>query len=108
MLVVFKVTPRPTIFTSHSTRRAKTEPGPPGHVDAETNTIFGRGAMDDKAGVAICLGLMRVIVEQRLQFDGDLVFQFVLEDEITGNGSLACLEAGHVGDAAVILDGTTP
>jgi acetylornithine deacetylase len=79
-----------------------------GHIDAERNTIFGRGAMDDKAGVAICLGLMRVIVEQRLQFDGDLLFQFVLEDEITGNGSLACLEAGHVGDAAVILDGTRP
>ena len=79
-----------------------------GHVDAETNTIFGRGAMDDKAGVAICLGLMRVIVEQQLRFDGDLIFQFVLEDEITGNGSLACLEAGHVADAAIILDGTRP
>jgi acetylornithine deacetylase len=79
-----------------------------GHIDAETNTIFGRGAMDDKAGVAICLGLIGVIVAQRLQFDGDLMFQFVLEDEITGNGSLACLEAGHVGDAALILDGTRP
>ena len=49
-----------------------------------------------------------VIVERVLQFDGDLVFQFVLEDEITGNGSLACLEAGHVADAAVIVDGTRP
>jgi acetylornithine deacetylase len=85
-----------------------THPPFSGHVDAETNTIFGRGAMDDKAGVAICLGLMRVIVEQQLRFEGDLIFQFVLEDEITGNGSLACLEAGHVGDAAVILDGTRP
>ena len=79
-----------------------------GHVDPQTNTIYGRGAMDDKAGVAICLGLMRVIVEQQLSFDGDLIFQFVLEDEITGNGSLACLEAGHVADAAFILDGTRP
>src|SRR5439155_12107145 len=32
----------------------------------------------------------------------------VLEDETTGNGSLLCLEAGHGGDAAVILDGTRP
>ena len=85
-----------------------THPPFSGHVDAETNMIYGRGAMDDKAGVAICLGLMRVIVEQQLQFDGDVIFQFVLEDEITGNGSLACLEAGHVGDAAIILDGTRP
>jgi Peptidase family M20/M25/M40 len=79
-----------------------------GHVDPQTNTIYGRGAMDDKAGVAICLGLMRVIVEQQLSFDGDLIFQFVLEDEIAGNGSLACLDAGHVADAAFILDGTRP
>jgi acetylornithine deacetylase len=79
-----------------------------GHIDPKTDTIFGRGAMDDKAGVAICLGLMRIIVEQRLQFRGDLVFQFVLEDEITGNGSLMCLEAGPVADAAIILDGTRP
>jgi len=85
-----------------------THPPFSGHINAETNTIFGRGAMDDKAGVAICLGLMRVIVEQQLRFDGDLIFQFVLEDEITGNGSLLCLEAGHVGEAAIILDGTRP
>jgi acetylornithine deacetylase len=85
-----------------------THPPFSGHIDPETNVIFGRGAMDDKAGVAICLGLIRVIVEQRLKFDGDLIFQFVLEDEITGNGSLACLEAGHVAHAAIIVDGTRP
>jgi acetylornithine deacetylase len=85
-----------------------THPPYSGEIDAQTNIIYGRGAMDDKAGVAICLGLMRVIVERQLQFDGDLIFQFVLEDEITGNGSLACLEAGHVADAVIILDGTRP
>jgi acetylornithine deacetylase len=85
-----------------------THPPFSGHFDARTNAIFGRGAMDDKAGVAICLGLLRVIADQHLQFDGDLIFQFVLEDEITGNGSLMCLEAGHVADAAFILDGTRP
>jgi acetylornithine deacetylase len=85
-----------------------THPPYSGEIDEQTNAIYGRGAMDDKAGVAICLGLMRVIVERQLQFDGDLIFQFVLEDEITGNGTLACLEAGHVADAAIILDGTRP
>jgi acetylornithine deacetylase len=79
-----------------------------GHIDHASNAVFGRGAMDDKAGVVICLALMRVIVEQRLPLAGDLVFQFVVEDEITGNGSLMCLEAGHRADAAMILDGTRP
>jgi acetylornithine deacetylase len=85
-----------------------TRPPLSGHIDPTTNTIYGRGAMDDKAGVAICLGLMQVIVEQGLRFAGDVVFHFVLEDEITGNGSLACLEAGHAADAAIIVDGTRP
>ena len=85
-----------------------THPPNSGEIDAQANTIYGRGAVDDKAGVAMCLGLMRVIVERQLRFDGDLIFQFVLEDEITGNGTLACLEAGPVADAAIILDGTRP
>jgi acetylornithine deacetylase len=79
-----------------------------GHIDAASNAVFGRGAMDDKAGVVICLGLMRTLIERRVALDGDLVFQFVLEDEITGNGSLACLEAGHIAEAAIIVDGTRP
>jgi acetylornithine deacetylase len=85
-----------------------THPPFAGHVDRATNAIYGRGATDNKAGAAICLALMRVIVERGLRFAGDVVFQFVLEDEVTGNGSLMCLEAGHTADAAIILDGTRP
>jgi acetylornithine deacetylase len=77
-----------------------------GHIDTAANVIYGRGAMDDKAGATILLGIMRTIVSQNLKFAGDLIFQFVLEDEVTGNGSLACLVAGHLADAAFIVDGT--
>ena len=77
-----------------------------GHVDSTKKVIYGRGSMDDKAGVAICLGLIRIIRDLKLRFLGDVIFQFVLEDETTGNGSLACLAAGHVADAAIIIDGT--
>jgi acetylornithine deacetylase/succinyl-diaminopimelate desuccinylase-like protein len=75
-------------------RQAGTYPPFSGHFDPEKNAVFGGGAMDDKAGAAISLGLMRVLVEQRLRFDGDLIFQFVREDEITSNGNLLCREAG--------------
>ena len=82
-----------------------THPPFSGHID-ESRVIFGRGAMDDKAGVALALLVLQSLVVKGERLAGDLVIQFVLEDEITGNGTLLCLDAGHGGDAAIILDGT--
>lgn len=75
-----------------------------GHIDRARGLIFGRGALDDKAGITILLALVDVLRTKRLA--GDLVFQFVLDDETTGNGTLKCLESGWLGDAALIVDGT--
>ena len=105
---------RSLIFNCHLDVQPEGDPNewryPPysGDIDQTTNIIYGRGAMDDKAGVAIALGLIQVISEAKYRFGGDLIFQFVLEDEITGNGSLACLDAGYLADAAIIIDGTRP
>lgn len=70
------------------------------------NFIYGRGAYDDKAGVLLCLAVLEILKQQDLLQNGRLTVQFVLEDEITGNGSLLCLDAGHVADGAIIVDGT--
>jgi acetylornithine deacetylase len=64
--------------------------------------------MDDKAGVAISLALVETLMQVPMRLAGDAVFQYVLEDETTGNGSLVCLAAGHSADAAIIIDGTRP
>ncbi len=68
------------------------------------NIIYGRGAYDDKSGVIICIEVLRSLLDARLR--GDVIVQFVLEDETTGNGSLLCLEADKGVDAAIIVDGT--
>src|SRR2546427_10666217 len=75
-------------------------------IDQTKRVLYGRGAMDDKAGVAIGLGLIDLLQALGQQLRGDLIFHFVLEDETTGNGSLLCLEAGYGADGAVIIDGT--
>ena len=76
-------------------------------LDAANNGDFGRGAWT-QGGRRHPPGRCGRSSSSALRLDGDLVFQFVLEDEITGNGSLACLEAGHIADAAIIVDGTRP
>ncbi len=67
--------------------------------------LFGRGAYDDKAGVAACLTVLERLASGS-PLCGDVLAHFVLEDETTGNGSLLCLEAGFSADAAIIVDGT--
>jgi acetylornithine deacetylase len=75
-------------------------------LDAEHGLVYGRGAMDDKAGVAISLGVLEALVGKPVRLRGDVVFHYVLENETTGNGSLLCLADGHTGDAVAIIDGT--
>jgi len=79
-----------------------------GEIDEERGILYGRGAMDDKAGVTIALAVLETLMHCPVRLRGDVFFQFVLEDETTGNGSLLCLRAAPRPDAAVIIDGTRP
>jgi acetylornithine deacetylase len=81
-------------------------PPPAAWIDPKENLVYGRGAVDDKAGVVVLFGVLETLLRLPLQLKGDLVVHFVLEDEITGNGTLLCLESGFTADAALIVDGT--
>lgn len=70
--------------------------------------LYGRGACDDKAGVVEGLLVAHALAESGVQLDGDLLVASVIEDESTGNGSLAAVRRGHVADAVIIVDGTWP
>jgi acetylornithine deacetylase len=83
-----------------------TRPPYSGYIDEGTGVIYGRGALDDKAGVTAGLALLEIIRELPLHLGGDVSCQFVLEDETTGNGTLLCLKDGLRADAAFIIDGT--
>jgi acetylornithine deacetylase len=77
-----------------------------GHIDDTAGVIYGRGATDDKAGVVAALAVLEIIQRLPLRLKGDLMCQFVLEDETTGNGTLLCLKKGLRADGAFVIDGT--
>ena len=70
--------------------------------------LSGRGACDDKAGVVECLLVAHALNEAGVELAGDLAVASVVDDESTGNGSLAAVHRGHTADAVIIVDGTWP
>ncbi len=74
---------------------------------AETK-LYGRGALDDKAGLAMMLMIAECLLKSDARLPGDVILQSVIEDEDSGNGTLACTRAGYCGDAAIVIDGTWP
>ncbi len=51
--------------------------------------LFGRGAYDMKSGVAANLFLPRLLRDLGIELQGDVIVHSVIEEECTGNGSLA-------------------
>ena len=69
--------------------------------------LTGRGAGDMKGGFA--MGLLAVAALRRAApgaLAGELAFLSVIEEECTGNGTLAACRAGVLADAAVLLEPT--
>ena len=69
--------------------------------------LTGRGAGDMKGGFA--MGLLAVAALRRAApgaLNGELGFLSVIEEECTGNGTLAACRAGVLADAAVLLEPT--
>jgi acetylornithine deacetylase len=69
--------------------------------------LIGRGAGDMKGGFA--MGLLAVAALRRAMPDaiaGELGFLSVIEEECTGNGTLAACQQGVLGDAVVLLEPT--
>ena len=71
-------------------------------AQVEGDRMFGRGAADMKGGVSALVYATKALQKAGIELKGDLILQTVLEEEGTGNGSLACLARGFVGDACLI------
>jgi acetylornithine deacetylase len=68
--------------------------------------IYGRGALDDKDGLAAILSAVRAIQTAGFRLRGDLILSSYVDEEFAGgNGLLGVVERGYRGDAAINCDG---
>ena len=78
----------------------------PWGAEIRDGRLYGRGACDMKGGVASILAAVRALRQagtlQRL--DGELLVVLVPSEEDGGQGTLAAIRAGAVGDAAIITE----
>ncbi|MBF0166137.1 MAG: M20/M25/M40 family metallo-hydrolase [Alphaproteobacteria bacterium] len=74
----------------------------------EEGCIYGRGAQDDKAGIAAMLLAAETLLALGHPLPGDLLMYSVIEEETSGAGTQAVLDAGFEPDGAIIIDGAWP
>jgi acetylornithine deacetylase len=80
---------------------------PPFQPERRDGRLFGRGAGDMKAGFAMGLLAVRALDRVAPGFDtGRLTLLGVVEEECTGNGTLAAARSGTLADAVVVLEPT--
>jgi acetylornithine deacetylase len=66
--------------------------------------LYGRGAADDKAGLAAIICAARCIRSLGLALGGDVVLESTVDEEWGGGGTLATLQRGYTADAAIVFE----
>lgn len=75
---------------------------PPFQPHVVGDWFYGRGSGDMKAGIVSYCNAFAALKDLGYQPAAKVILQSVIEEECTGNGALACLDAGYTADAAII------
>jgi len=73
-------------------------------ADIEDGKIYGRGAADMKSGVAAMTMAVKVIQQCGIKLKGDIIIEYVMDEELSGNGTLACVIKGYKADAGICCE----
>lgn len=69
--------------------------------------LYGLGSCDMKAGLLGLLFAMEVLHELEVPLLGDVIFQSVVDEEVSGgNGTLACVDRGYRADGVLVAEPT--
>ena len=77
----------------------------PWGAEIEGKRLYGRGAVDMKAGVIANLFALKALRQAGIEPGGDVMLQSVIEEEAGGGGgTLACLMEGYTADGMIITE----
>lgn len=79
---------------------------PPWQGSVSNGRVYGRGSADMKGGLCCALFAAQAILRAGVALPGRLQIQSVVGEEDGGCGTLATIERGHTGDAAIIMEPT--
>ena len=66
--------------------------------------VVGRGASDMKSGVAAMTMAVQILKQMGVQLKGDVILEYVVDEERTGLGTLACVDRGYSADAGICCE----
>lgn len=72
--------------------------------DIADGKLYGRGASDMKCGAAAMTMALRAIRACGIALKGDVIAEYVMDEELTGNGTLACVMKGYRADAGICCE----
>lgn len=72
--------------------------------DVVDGRLYGRGASDMKSGVAAFTMALKVLKENGIKLKGDVIAEYVMDEELSGNGTLACVMKGYQADAGICCE----
>lgn len=70
----------------------------------EDDRIYGRGANDMKAGIAIIMECIKIAAQKRESFSGDIIVALLCDEEAYSEGALAFIESGIKADFGIAAE----
>ncbi len=72
--------------------------------DIREGRILGRGSSDMKGGLAAMTMALKVLLDCGLRPRGSVTLEYVIDEEVSGLGTLACVVRGYKADAGISLE----
>lgn len=66
--------------------------------------LYGRGASDMKSGLSAMTMALETLIRLNIRLKGDVILEYTIDEEATGNGTLACVLRGYKADAGICCE----